>query len=71
MFAFSATFFSQNGVAGACGTVHADSDFITAIGMTRTPFSVTLQKIEISTSQTKAVTETSLNIQHFVEKRLK
>lgn len=30
--AFSATFFFQNGVAGACGTVHQDSDLIAAIG---------------------------------------
>jgi hypothetical protein len=29
----SATFFFQNGVAGACGTVHKDSDLIAAIGL--------------------------------------
>jgi hypothetical protein len=27
-----ATFFTQNGVAGACGTVHQDSDLICAMG---------------------------------------
>jgi hypothetical protein len=27
----SATWFTQNGVAGACGTVHQDSDFIVAL----------------------------------------
>jgi hypothetical protein len=27
----SATFFFQNGVAGACGTVHKDSDMIAAM----------------------------------------
>jgi expansin (peptidoglycan-binding protein) len=27
-----ATFYTQNGNAGACGTVHQDSDFICAIG---------------------------------------
>src|SRR6266702_4914772 len=27
-----ALFFNQNGVAGACGQVHSDSDFICAIG---------------------------------------
>lgn len=32
LFFFSATFFYQNGVAGACGTVHSDSEFIAAIG---------------------------------------
>jgi len=30
-----ATFFTQNGVAGACGTVHSDSDFIAAIDSRR------------------------------------
>ncbi|KAG1827213.1 RlpA-like double-psi beta-barrel-protein domain-containing protein-containing protein [Suillus subaureus] len=30
-----ATYFYQNGVAGACGTVHSDSDFICAIDQTR------------------------------------
>jgi len=30
-----ATFFTQNGVAGACGTVHQDSDFIAAIDQAR------------------------------------
>jgi hypothetical protein len=30
-----ATFFTQNGVAGACGTVHSDSDFICAIDQQR------------------------------------
>jgi len=30
-----ATFFYQNGVAGACGTVHKDSDFIAAIDVER------------------------------------
>lgn len=30
-----ATFFFQNGVAGACGTVHSDSDFIAAIDQAR------------------------------------
>lgn len=30
-----ATFFTQNGVAGACGTVHRDSDFIAAIDSRR------------------------------------
>ncbi|KZT42033.1 barwin-like endoglucanase [Sistotremastrum suecicum HHB10207 ss-3] len=30
-----ATFFYQNGVAGACGTVHQDSDFIAAIDQDR------------------------------------
>jgi len=30
-----ATFFFQNGVAGACGTVHQDSDFIVAIDAAR------------------------------------
>jgi len=30
-----ATFFYQNGVAGACGTVHSDSDLIAAIDQTR------------------------------------
>jgi hypothetical protein len=25
------TFFSQNGVAGACGTVHSDNDFVAAL----------------------------------------
>lgn len=28
---FSATWFSQNGVAGACGTVHSDDDLIAAL----------------------------------------
>lgn len=27
----SATFFTQNGVAGACGTVHKDSDIVCAL----------------------------------------
>ncbi|KAE9407913.1 barwin-like endoglucanase, partial [Gymnopus androsaceus JB14] len=30
-----ATFFYQNGVAGACGTVHSDDDLIAAIDQTR------------------------------------
>jgi len=30
-----ATFFYQNGVAGACGQVHSDSDYIAAIDQTR------------------------------------
>lgn len=30
-----ATYFYQNGVAGACGTVHSDSDFIAAIDAAR------------------------------------
>lgn len=29
----SATFFFQNGVAGACGKVHGDDELIAAIGM--------------------------------------
>lgn len=29
--AFSLTWFTQNGVAGACGQVHSDSDFIAAL----------------------------------------
>jgi expansin (peptidoglycan-binding protein) len=28
---FSLTYFYQNGVAGACGTVHSDSDFVAAL----------------------------------------
>ena len=32
---YSATFFTQNGVAGACGTVHQDSDMIAAIDESR------------------------------------
>jgi hypothetical protein len=28
----SATYYFQNGVAGACGTVHTDYDYIAAIG---------------------------------------
>ena len=31
----SATFFYQNGVAGACGTVHSDSDLIAAMDSER------------------------------------
>ncbi|KAJ3850358.1 barwin-like endoglucanase [Lentinula lateritia] len=31
----NATYFLQNGVAGACGTVHSDSDFIAAMDQTR------------------------------------
>lgn len=34
----SATFFYQNGVAGACGTVHSDYDMIAAIGQSRFKF---------------------------------
>ncbi|TFK34531.1 barwin-like endoglucanase [Crucibulum laeve] len=30
-----ASFFSQNGLAGACGAVHRDSDFIAAIDISR------------------------------------
>ncbi|GAW10118.1 expansin family protein [Lentinula edodes] len=30
-----ATYFTQNGVAGACGTVHSDNDFIVAIDQDR------------------------------------
>ncbi|KAG2041595.1 RlpA-like double-psi beta-barrel-protein domain-containing protein-containing protein [Suillus americanus] len=30
-----ATYFYQNGLAGACGTVHSDSDFICAIDQAR------------------------------------
>jgi len=29
--ALSVTWFTQNGVAGACGTVHSDSDFVAAL----------------------------------------
>ncbi|KAJ3868911.1 RlpA-like double-psi beta-barrel-protein domain-containing protein-containing protein [Lentinula novae-zelandiae] len=34
-FTLDATYFLQNGVAGACGTVHSDSDFIAAMDQTR------------------------------------
>jgi expansin (peptidoglycan-binding protein) len=59
-----ATFFYQNGVAGACGTVHSDSDLIAAMDQTRYGNSGEVsalcgQQVEITNTQNgKTVTVT-------------
>lgn len=44
---YSGTFFYQNGIAGACGTVHSDSDVIVAMDSALYSQSICGQKVTI------------------------